>query len=262
MASTDNGPTTGEMAGHDNLKSANSTKALKPVIMTDQDHQDHARLRLRPNMKNIRRKVVGVDKVLPTKYGHSGQTLSLNCGHRQFRRCAFWIKAPKTTICNQCTREANNLCQLNSPSTLVLDLVSSADTAADPAPAPTGRGTLPSTNAPTLPMTTDAPSTTTSLPALRPSGGSHLLSEQAAALQAIPTELGCSPSSVMVLCAMYMGLLRTTLSEDSFYLAMRSGQKTCLDAGVSAEEFERVKKVIHGYWSREREKHPLRHMYT
>lgn len=110
-------------------------------------------------------------------------------------------------------------------------------------------------------MPTIAPSTETSSLAPSRTGTPCPLSERGAALRAIPTELGCSPDSVMALCALYMGLLRQTLSEDSFVLGVYDGERIAMEAGVSPEEWKRVGKVVLSYWQRERAKNPLAGMF-
>jgi hypothetical protein len=110
-------------------------------------------------------------------------------------------------------------------------------------------------------MTTIVASTETSLPVQPTSGTSLQPSERAAALRAIPTEVGCSPDAVTALCGLVMGFAQQTLSEDSFALAVYEGERIAKQAGVSREEWRRVGRVVLNYWKRERAKNPLAGMF-
>lgn len=110
-------------------------------------------------------------------------------------------------------------------------------------------------------MTTAAPSTETSSLVPSRTGTTTLPSVRGAALQAIPIELGCSPESVMALCALYTGLLRQTLCGDVIVLSIYEAEQIAAEAGLAPEEFERVKKLVLTYWMRERSKNPLSGMF-
>lgn len=84
---------------------------------------------------------------------------------------------------------------------------------------------------------------------------------RAAALRSIPTELGCSPESVLVLTAILLGLLRNTLSSDTLFLALGRARQLAKEAGVSDAEWERVKGIVERAWKHESAKNPLKGMF-
>jgi hypothetical protein len=86
-------------------------------------------------------------------------------------------------------------------------------------------------------------------------------SERAAALRSIPTELGCSPESVMALTAMLVGLFRNTLSSDTLFLSLSYAERMAKDAGVSDAEWTRVKEIALRAWQRESSKNPMKGMF-
>lgn len=112
-------------------------------------------------------------------------------------------------------------------------------------------------------MTTSVASTVTSLPAPTARCESFLpASAEGAALRSLTlTELGCSPESVAALTCLLLALLGETLSGDAFALAVYRGEKMALDAGVSAEEWKRVGRIVMAHWLKERNKNPLSGMF-
>jgi preprotein translocase subunit Sec61beta len=77
------------------------------------------------------------------------------------------------------------------------------------------------------------------------------------------TETGApySPETVVVLSAMVAGMLGEMLSPDAVWLAMRKAEKMSADAGVSKEEFERVKAGLTRFWEKKKAENPLGSMF-
>lgn len=110
-------------------------------------------------------------------------------------------------------------------------------------------------------MTTNAPSTSTSLTSLKPSGGPTQPLVPVAALPSIQTELECSPQTVHALVAVILGLMRETLSPDSFSLALRRSKTIALQMGVTEEEMARVHEILLSHYQVERRRNPLHSMF-
>lgn len=105
-------------------------------------------------------------------------------------------------------------------------------------------------------------STTKLLPVLSPSGGPIQPSVPGAALHSIPTELGCSLQTVLALCAVITGLMRETLSQDAFRLAIRRAKTLALEHGdVSEEQWYAVEQVMLNHYAFERKRNPMHSMF-
>lgn len=56
-------------------------------------------------------------------------------------------------------------------------------------------------------------------------------------------------------------LMDQTLNPDSLWLAMNSAQHKCQDAGLSSEEFNRIREIIVRRWAARRGMNPLSGMF-
>ena len=87
----------------------------------------------------------------------------------------------------------------------------------------------------------------------------HSAPDAAALSTATESDLsgGYSKETVIALSAMVAGLLAQTLNGDSVWLAMRDAELMASQAGVSKEEFERVRSRLTKYWEKRKASNPL-----
>ncbi len=93
------------------------------------------------------------------------------------------------------------------------------------------------------------------------SGITPPVSDRGAALLSIPNELGCSLQTVLALVAMVMSTLKQIHSPDAFAIAMMDAADYARDAGVPAQEWERVQKIVMSRWSAEHRRNPISSMF-
>ena len=70
-----------------------------------------------------------------------------------------------------------------------------------------------------------------------------------------------SSETVVSLSAITAGLLSEMLSPDAVWLAMRKAEGMAIKAGVSQEEFNRVKSNLNKFWAKKKAANPIGGMF-